>query len=150
MTQVTGDQYKFALYDAEGANGMAQLAGSLLQENLESFPSRGNIAAKIARPVTLCDSSTATACTIAFGSGGALIYNDVVGSPSVIVIDTTGDQLLAVSQLKMRAGGLLPTGFFTRQGMAVVRAILRRKLIVKGLITHPITVLRLIALVSVE
>ncbi|WP_322786537.1 hypothetical protein [Hoyosella subflava] len=76
--------------------------------------------------------------------------NDTVGLPSVRVIDTTGDQLLAVSQLKMRAGGLLPTGFFTKEGVAVIRGILRRELIVKGLIRHPLTVLRLIALVSVE
>nr|GLK33202.1 hypothetical protein GCM10017611_00440 [Rhodococcus wratislaviensis] len=50
----------------------------------------------------------------------------------------------------MRARGLLPPGFFSRQGMAVVRAILRRALIVKGVIAHPITVLRLIALMSVK
>ncbi|WP_327097516.1 hypothetical protein OIE68_01165 [Nocardia vinacea] len=149
MTRATEELYKCALYADDSFNGLAALTGSLLQENFENFPERRKTAAKIARPIALRESSSRTACTVLFGSDKALLLNDIAGQPSVTVIDTTGDQLLAVSQLRMRAGGLLPTGFFTKQGVSVIRAILRKELIVKGLITHPITVLRLIALMSV-
>ncbi len=150
MTQTTEDLYNCTFYSDSDANGLATLTGLLLQENFESFPGRRKIAARMARPVAMRESSSGTACTVLFGSDKALVLNDIAGLPSVTVIDVTGDQLMAVSQLRMRAGGLLPTGFFSKQGMAVIRAILRKELIVKGLITHPITVLRLIALMSVE
>lgn len=149
MTHAITDQYKCTFYSDTDANGIASLTGILLQENFENFPGRRRTAAKMKRPVVLRESNSGAACTILFGSDKALVLNGVTGLPSVVVIDTTGDQLLAVSQLRMRAGGLLPTGFFSKQGMAVIRAILRRELIVKGLVTHPITALRLIALMSV-
>lgn len=148
MTQATEDLYKCTFYADGDPNGLASLTGMLLQENFDSFPGRRKTAGRIARPIALREGGSGTACTILFGSDKALVLNDMAGLPSVTVIDTTGDQLMAVSQLKMRAGGLIPTGFFSRQGMAVIRAILRKELIVKGLITHPITVLRFIALMS--
>lgn len=149
MTHAIANLYKCAFYSDAEPNGLASLTGMLLQENFENFPARRRIAARMARPVALREGDSGAACTVLFGPDQAVVLNDVAGLPSVVVIDTTGDQLLAVSQLRMRAGGLLPTGFFTKQGMAVIRAILRRELIVEGLITHPVTALRLIALMSV-
>jgi len=49
----------------------------------------------------------------------------------------------------MKASGLLPVGFFTRRGGRVLAAIATRNLKVRGLITHPVTALRVIALLSV-
>jgi hypothetical protein len=43
----------------------------------------------------------------------------------------------------------LPIGFFTRRGLRTLAAIASRNLKVRGLITHPITSLRVIALLSV-
>ncbi|GAB6919832.1 hypothetical protein JCM9803A_02820 [Rhodococcus erythropolis] len=149
MTQMFDNIYKCVHYSDKGANGLALLAGSLIQENLDKFPGRYKIARKVKRTVALSDNSLET-CSVLFGPDQAFVLNGLIGVPIVTVIDTTGDQLLAVSQLKMRAGGLLPTGFFSRAGMAVIGAILRKELIVKGLVAHPITVLRVIALVSVE
>nr|WP_271209822.1 hypothetical protein [Rhodococcus wratislaviensis]GLK34584.1 hypothetical protein GCM10017611_14320 [Rhodococcus wratislaviensis] len=149
MTHTTAYHYQCTFYSNTDANGIASLTGMLLQENFENFPERRRIAAKMARPVAVRDGGSGAACTILFGADKALILNDVAGLPNVVVTDTTGDQLLAVSQLRMRAGGLLPTGFFSKNGKAVIGAILRRELIVNGLIAHPITVLRLIALMSV-
>jgi len=57
---------------------------------------------------------------------------------------------MTISQLKMKAGGLLPVGFFTRGGLSILGAIFTRRLIVKGLVSHPIATLRSIALLSVE
>jgi hypothetical protein len=82
-------------YSDGDAIGMASLTGPLLQENFESFPGRRKIAAKMTRPVALCESSSGTACTILLGSDKALVLNGITGLPSATVVDTTGDQLLA-------------------------------------------------------
>ena len=76
------------------------------------------------------------------------LHNGVQGDPAVTV-KATVDQITEVSQLKMKAGGLLPVGFFTKRGMKILGQILTHKLVVKGLIKHPITALHFIAAVSI-
>jgi hypothetical protein len=46
-------------------------------------------------------------------------------------------------------GGLLPAGFFTKRGWSIIKEILKGKLVIKGLLTHPVTAIRFIAIVSV-
>jgi hypothetical protein len=148
MTVTEPAAYVVSLHDGDDANGVANIVGTLLGENFENFPSRITFARKISRPVAIVSTDTATACTIIFANDGAVVHNDIVGSPSV-TIKATIDQILDVSQLQMKAGGLYPVGFFTKRGMGVLGAILTHKLIVKGLLTHTLTSLRTIALVSV-
>lgn len=148
MTTVESGTYPVSLFDGEDANGVANIVGMLLGQNLENFPSRIKFARKIARPVSIISTDTDSACTIVFGTDEAVVYNDVVGKPAVTVIATV-DQILDVSQLPMKAGGLIPVGFFTGRGMTVLGEILKHKLVVKGLLTHTLTALRTIALVSV-
>ncbi|AWK76151.1 hypothetical protein R1X32_00440 (plasmid) [Rhodococcus opacus] len=148
MTTVEHGAYAVTLYDGQDANGVAGIVGMLLGQNLDNFPSRIKFARRISRPVTIYSTDTASACTIVFGTDEAVVYNDIVGKPSVTVMATV-DQILEVSQLPMKAGGLIPVGFFTSRGMSVLGEILKHKLIVKGLLTHTVTALRTIALVSV-
>lgn len=98
--------------------------------------------------MSIYSTDTDSACTIVFGTDAAIVYNDIVGRPSV-TISASVDQILDVSQLPMKAGGLIPVGFFTNRGMKVLGGILTHKLVVKGLLTHTLTALRTIALVSV-
>lgn len=140
--------YSTSLYDGDDANGVAIVVSTLLGQNLANFPSRVKTAKKMSRPVTIYSTDTETACTIVFGTEEAVVYNDVVGKPSVTVMATV-DQILDVSQLKMKAGGLVPVGFFTKRGMGVLGQILAHKLVVKGLLSHTIASLRTIALLSV-
>lgn len=148
MTSVERGNYDVTMYDGQDANGVAGILGMLLSQNFVNSPSRANFARRISRPVAIYSTDTDSVCTIIFGTHEAVVYNDIVGKPSVIV-KATVSQILDVSQLRMKAGGLVPVGFFTKRGMSVLGAIVKRKLVVKGLLTHPITVLRTIALVSV-
>jgi hypothetical protein len=50
----------------------------------------------------------------------------------------------------MKASVLLPVGFLTKRGLQILAATATGKLVVRGLIAHPITALRLIALLSLE
>jgi hypothetical protein len=72
----------------------------------------------------------------------------LVGRPSVRV-EPGVDQIIDVSQLKMKTGGLAPVGFFTRRGLRVLADIARHPLVVKGLPTHTVAALQFIALVSI-
>ncbi|MDF3281093.1 MULTISPECIES: hypothetical protein [unclassified Gordonia (in: high G+C Gram-positive bacteria)] len=140
--------YSTSLYDGDDANGVANVVSTLLGQNLANFPARVKTAKKMSRPVTIYSTDTETACTIVFGTEEAVVYNDVVGKPSVTVMATV-DQILDVSQLQMKAGGLVPVGFFTKRGMGVLGQILAHKLVVKGLLSHTVASLRTIALLSV-
>lgn len=148
MTTVETLTYTVSLYDQDDANGVANVVATLLMQNLQSFPERINIARKMSRPVTVYSSDAEAACTIVFGSDEAVVYNDVVGRPNVTVMATV-DQILDVSQLKMVGAGLVPVGFFTKRGVKVLKEIATQRLVVKGLLTHTVSSLRTIALLSV-
>ena len=130
------------------ANGVAGILGSLLGENFTNFENRDRIARRMRKPVAVYSVDTDESTTVTFGEAKALLDNGIVGRPTVTV-KATVEQILAVSELKMKAGGLVPVGFFTKRGLGVLGQIARHRLVVKGLIKHPLTSLRFIALVSI-
>lgn len=130
------------------ANGVTAILGSLLSENFVNFPQRSRVARRMRKPVAVYSVDTDESTTVTFGSNGATLHNGIVGGPAVTV-EATVEQILAVSELKMAAGGLVPVGFVTKRGLGVLGQIARHKLVVKGLLTHPIKSLRFIALVSI-
>jgi hypothetical protein len=148
MTYTHPKSYQVSAYDGDNANGAVGILTMLLQQNLDNFPSRLKIARRMPRPVAVVSTDTGDVATIVFGSEEAVVYNDLVGRPSVTV-HATVDQIVDVSQLQMKAGGLVPVGFFTKRGFRVLGNILAHRLVVKGLLTHTITALQFIALVSV-
>jgi hypothetical protein len=129
-------------------NGVASILQMLLGQNLANKPELVKVARRMKRPVAVISTDTETEATIEFGEHSARVHNGVQGDPSV-AIHATVDQILDVSQLKMRAGGLLPVGFFTKRGGKVLGQIATHKLVVRGLLTHTVASLHTIALVSV-
>ncbi len=148
MSVAESTGYPVSLNSGDAANGVSSILAMLLGQNFESHPDRVKVAKRLSRPVTVVSTDTDQSCTIMFRGHGAIVHDEIIGKPAVTV-KATVDQILDVSQLKMKAGGLLPAGFFTRRGMSVLGQILTGKLVVRGLLTHPITALRFIALVSV-
>lgn len=140
--------YEVTKYEGNDANGVADIVSMLLGQNLASYPKRVGIAQRVSRPISVYSTDTDTACTAVFGTDGATVYNDIKGKPSVTV-KASVDQILDVSQLEMKAGGLWPAGFFTKRGLGVLGSIASGKLVVRGLFVHPITALRFIALMSI-
>jgi hypothetical protein len=148
MSHPLASDYPVNLDDGAEANGIAGVVATLLTQNFETFPERISLARRLTRPVSVSGSDIDSTCTISCGSRAVTVFNDVVGQPSVTVTATV-DQILDLSQLKMKAFGLLPVGFFTKRGLRILAAIAAGHLKVRGLITHPITALRVIALLSV-
>jgi len=145
---VSDDTYSVSCHDGDEANGVANILNMLLMQNFANKPELVKVAKRMKRPVAVISTDTETEATLQFGPEGVTIFNGIVGDPSVAV-HATVDQILDVSQLKMRAGGLLPVGFFTKRGGKVLGQIATHKLVVKGLLTHTIASLRTIALVPV-
>lgn len=148
MSHPATPDYPVNLEDGPDANGIASVVATLLTQNFETFPTRIKLARSLTRPITISGSDIDSTCTINCGSRDVIISNDVVGEPSVTVTATV-EQILDLSQLKMKAYGLLPIGFLTKRGLRVLAAIASGNLKVRGLVTHPITALRVIALLSV-
>jgi hypothetical protein len=148
MSHPATRDYPVTLDDGDYANGIAGVVATLLTQNFETFPTRIGLARRITRPITISGSDIDSTCTINCGPRAVTIFNDVVGKPSVTVTATV-EQILDLSQLKMKASGLVPVGFFTKRGLHILVAIASGNLKVRGLIIHPVTALRVIALLSV-
>jgi hypothetical protein len=145
---MTDGTYSVSCHDGDEANGVANILNMLLMQNFTNKPKLVKVAKRMKRPVAIISTDTDTEATLLFGPEGVVIYNGIVGDPSVAV-HATVDQILDVSQLKMRAGGLLPVGFFSKRGGKVLGQIATHKLVVKGLFSHTVASLRTLALVSV-
>jgi hypothetical protein len=145
---VTSAQRRYPVKVDPEANGVTGILGSLLDENFTNVPDRSHIARRMRKPVAVYSVDTDESTTAVFDTFDAVVRNGIVGEP-VVTVKATVEQILAVSELKMAGGGLVPLGFFTKRGLGVLGQIARHKLVVKGLIKHPLTSLRFIALVSI-
>lgn len=149
MTAVEIQSYPVEIRDGDDALGVSNVVGALLAQNFAEHPERAKTARTFVRPIAIVSTDTETACTVAFGDDLAAVYNGVVANP-VVTVFASVDQILDLSQLKLKARGLLPVGFLSKRGLRVLYQIARRDLVVKGLLAHPIATLRVLSLVSVQ
>ncbi|WP_413768895.1 hypothetical protein [Rhodococcus pyridinivorans] len=148
MTTTAPPVYELIVYDQADANPIATVVAPLLSQNLEKFPERIGIARKLTRPMSIISTATDSACTVIFGEHAAVVYNGILGRPNVILIGID-DHLNDLPQLPMKAGGLASLGFLRAPGRRVLKCILSRKLVGKGLLTHTVSTLRIFALLAV-
>ncbi len=130
----------------EEANGIANIMQALLAQNFANKPSLTKTARKMRHPVTIVNTDTETECTLDFAPEGITIYNGIVGEPNVAFY-VSSDQLLQLSQMKVKAGGKLPLGLMSPTS-PVLRQILRRQIVVKGMLSHWFATGRTFALIS--
>lgn len=142
-----GHNYSARLHDAHGANSTALLVEFLLNRNFEFHRSRITVAQKISRPVVNVNTDTFRGCTVVFGSGGAVIYSQLVDQPAVMITASI-DQILNLSQIRVKARGVIHVGLLSTPGRRFVRDLRTRKMVVNGVFRHPVTALRLLVLLS--
>ena len=130
----------------EEANGIANIMQALLAQNFANKPGLTKTARKMRHPVTIVNTDTETECTLDFANEGITIYNGIVGEPRVAFY-VSSDQLLQLSQMKVRAGGKLPVGLLSPRS-PVLRQILGRQIVIKGLLSHCFATGRAFALIS--
>jgi hypothetical protein len=125
-------------------NGLAAMLGGLIQANLAAHPERE---ALLARPAVYAISApdVDVAVSIRIEPGRVRVRNGVATHPDVLV-QADSETLLGLSTVPLRFG--LPDAR-TPEGRAVNRALLRRRLRVKGLLRHPTKLATLNKLLSV-
>ncbi len=128
------------------ANGIANIMQALLAQNFANKPHLVKTARKMRHPVTVVNTDTETECTMDFTDEGITIYNGIVGHPN-IAIYASSDQLLQLSQMKVKAGGKLPVGLVSPRS-PVLHQLLARKIVIKGLLAHWLASGRALALIS--
>ncbi|HAG08008.1 MAG TPA: hypothetical protein DCK87_00325 [Desulfotomaculum sp.] len=133
------------LVDGDQANGLCFLLNMLLTQNLNNADKQ-QLAQKMKCSIGINGVDTDQKATLIFNNN--LVIKNGFAEPLKLVIKATTDQILDVSQVKV-IGGVLPVGFFTKRGWGIIKEILKGKLVIKGLLTHPVTAIRFIAIVSV-
>lgn len=133
---------------ADDVNGTGAVLFALISEKVAKDPRVADVARVIGRPVTVRNMDDGAEATVVPGLITTRIINGSTANP-IVCVEATVDQLLDLSQLEMRRGGLWPIGLFTGRGLRILLQIASGKLRVRGLFRHPFAVFRFIALVSV-
>lgn len=130
------------------SNGLALLLHGLVAGNLEAAPERRADLAALRGDVAITarDDDSSVEVTLSFGAGGLVVRDGVVGRPAVHVTAAYDDVLL-LSQLPVRHG--LPN-VFSETGRTLLGKILKGDVTIAGLFLHPLALVRLTRLVSVD
>jgi len=133
------------VYADQEPNGLAAMVGGLIEANLRQHPDRRSLL----RPavVELAASDAGVSVRIALSPNRVSVSNGPSrpGRPRVHV-RADSESLLLLSSARLRFG--LPDPF-SRDGRRVLSKVLRREILISGLIAHPLTVARFSRLLSV-
>jgi hypothetical protein len=140
---VSGAGPDVAYLDPE-PNGLAAILGGLIQANLAAHPDR---AMYLAGPATfsIYAPDADAGVSIRLSPGRVTVRNGVVGRADV-KIEADSGSLVGLSAVPLRFG--LPD-LATKEGRAVMRDVLRRRLRIRGMLLHPGKLARLNRLLSV-
>ena len=130
-----------AYADAE-PNGLASMLGTLIEQNLVRDPGRR----RLLRPavVALRATDADVGITLRIGNDGVEVANGADPRPH-LAVRTDAHRLLDLAGVPLRLG--LPDPL-TAQGREVTRALLTGRLRVRGLLRHPVRLMRLNRLLS--
>jgi ubiquinone biosynthesis protein UbiJ len=128
--------------DAE-PNGLAALVGGLIEGNLAAYPDR----AALLRPavIDLTGRDAEVAISLRFAEGIVEIANGVAGDAH-LAVEADAAALLDLARAPLRFG--FPDALHT-DGRAVLAALARGDLRVRGLLRHPVRLARFSKLLSV-
>jgi hypothetical protein len=126
--------------------GLAEMLFNLLRQNLEqkrqkvsSFEALDSNVVMVARDIDIT-------LTLAFNRGKLKIYDGVVGNPDLKII-ADHDAILELSLINIRMG--LPN-YFDKTGRNVFKKVLLGSLKIEGLLRHPLQLIHLTKIFSVN
>jgi hypothetical protein len=126
-------------------NGLASMLGGLIEANLAAHPDRGRHLSRVATYAVYAP-DVDVGVSLRLSPGAVLVRNGVVSSPHVLIRGDS-ETLVSLSSVPLRWG--LPDAM-TKAGREVVRKLLRRELVIRGLLRHPRQVARLTGLLAVS
>ena len=123
-------------------NGLASMLGTLIEQNLERDPRRRRLLRHAVVALTATDADVGV--TLRIGGVGVEVANGADPRPHLAVL-TDAHRLLDLAGVPLRLG--LPDPL-TAPGREVIRALLTGRLRVRGLLRHPMRLMRLNRLLS--
>ena len=133
---------------AEGAEeiGLAVMLKDLLLQNLADHPHKITDFDRLNIPIGLTVSDADVALTMAFENNGLTIYPGIRGAPG-LNITAEAETVMDLSNVRIRWG--LPH-YFDEPGQAVLGAMRRGTLKIKGMLAHFPSLVRLSRVMSVH
>ncbi len=127
-------------------NGLAQLLSELLRQNLEQNPKKRKWLGRLKGKVSIEASDAGVGLTLDFNSGRCLI-TDGLDAGAKLKVRAASEDIMKLSSVKLRGG--LPD-LFDRGARALLGDILAGRISVKGLLRHPLLLIGLTNLFSVN
>ncbi len=126
--------------------GLAEMLYHLLGQNLEQKPQKMSSFRTLDSNVVIVARDIDITVTLAFAGGKLKIYNDLIGTADLKII-ADHDAILDLTLIKIFWG--LPN-YFDRIGRSILRRILIGELKIEGLLRHPIQLIHLTKVFSVN
>jgi hypothetical protein len=130
--------------DRAGPSGLAAILGGLIEQNLAREPARARLLRRAVVAIAAIDAEVGI--TVRIEPGRVEIVDGVAGDAQISITATSGD-LLALTDVPLRFG--LPDALLA-QGRAVLREVLSRRVLIRGMLAHPRRLARLTRLLSVR
>jgi len=132
----------------EGAKdvGLAEIMFNLIRQNLEQKPQRLSSFRALNSNVVIIARDIDITVTLAFKRGELTIYNGIVGKPDLKII-ADHDAILDLSLIKISLG--FPN-YFDRTGRDILRKLIFGNLKIEGMLKHPLQLIHLTKIFSVN
>ncbi len=127
-------------------NGLALMLADLLNQNLEQHPAKIRHFRRLNGNVCITANDAGVALTMVFGQGNCVVYDGMLGKPK-LSIETDSEAVLGLSTVPLIAG--LPD-IFKEEGRVILGQILSGKIKIKGLLFHPLMLIALTNVFSVN
>ena len=126
--------------------GLADMVFNLIRQNLEQRPHKRPSFKALHSNVVIVARDIDITITLAFSRGGLTIYNGIVGKADLKII-ADHDAILALSLINIFMG--LPN-YFDETGRDILKKLIRGSLKIEGLLKHPLQLVHLTKIFSVN
>jgi len=126
-------------------NGLATMVSDLIRQNISQNSKKMSVFNRTTGIIVIEAVDADVKITLDFKKGRLTVYDGEKKKPKMRII-TDSESIIDMSRLKIRFG--LPY-FFDETGLLVVKKLLTGKLKIKGLIFHPLLLVKVANIVSV-
>jgi hypothetical protein len=127
-------------------NAMAAMLGDMIKTNLSNNPGKLKDFNRLNGNIWLTATDAGVEMTLDFKKGSLLIHDGKFGKP-MIQIATDSMTLMELANISIKFG--LPY-YFDETGLAVIKKLLKKELVIKGLVTRTVPLTHLTKIMSVK
>jgi len=127
-------------------NAMVVMLGDMIKANITNNPAKVKDFNKLEGNVWLTATDAGVEMTLEFNKGSLTIHDGKYGKP-IIQIATDSMTLMELANINIKMG--LPY-YFDKTGMEVIKKLMKKELVIKGLITRTIPLTHLTKIMSVK